>query len=153
MESKLLNKKKTKFSVADAALASLLFVIYNFLFVQIYLGIFPNGAPENSFAMFALQFLLEAVFLVASITVALSKKISFSATGIKKHFNAKMVLLGLCISLVCLFGFGSITTVFLNNRPLFSYTCNNPRIIAVFNYNLLAIFGICDCKLCGSSTF
>ena len=114
MESKLLNKKKIKFSVADAALASLLFVIYNFLFVQIYMGICPNGVQENSFAMFVLQFLIEAVFLVASITVALSKKISFAATGIKKHFNAKMVLLGLCVSLVCLYGFGNITTVFLN---------------------------------------
>jgi membrane protease YdiL (CAAX protease family) len=91
------------------------------LFVQVYLGLFPNGITENSFAMFALQFLLEAVFFAAAITVAISKKVNIAATGIKKRFNAKLVLIGFGISVVCLYGFGSITSVFLSILQMCGY--------------------------------
>lgn len=122
MKNRLLNKRKVKFGVFESALASLLFVIYNFLFVQVVLAVYPNGVPGETFSMFVVQFLLEAVFAVTAITVALSKKVGFvKATGLKKRINVKLVLLALGVAFVSLYGFGNVTTVFLEILQICGY--------------------------------
>ncbi len=122
MENKIITKTKLKFDAFDAALASLLFIIYNFLFLQVFSIICPQGVAENSFELFVLQFLIEALFGVAAVSVALARKVKvFSATGLNKRINTKIVLLGLCISLVGLYGFGNLTNVFLQILEICGY--------------------------------
>lgn len=122
MENRLLNKRKVKFGVFESALASLLFVIYNFLFVQVIFAVYPNGVPGETFSMFVVQFLLEAVFAVTAITVALSKRVGFvKATGLKKRINVKLVLLAFGAAFVSLYGFGHVTTVFLELLQICGY--------------------------------
>ena len=122
MENRLLNKRKVKFGLFESALASILFIIYNFLFVQLYLSIFPDGAPAETFAMFVVQFLLEAMFAVTAVTVALSKRVNIvKASGLKKRINTKLVLLALGVAAASLYGFGHLTTVFLEILQLLGY--------------------------------
>ncbi len=114
MENKLLNAKKPRFGIGEAALASMLFIVYSFLFSLIYSFAFPKGIQENSFVMFVIQFVVEALFGVASITVALGCSVDFvKATGINKRFNYKMVVYGCLIAFVSMIGFGNLTNVFM----------------------------------------
>lgn len=121
MENSLLKTKKVKFGVYESALATLLFVIYNFLFLQFY-GMIPKAIRANDIVSSIANFLLECTFAVAAITVALSRKVDMKkATGINKKFNGRMVWLGFLISIVCLFGFGSITDLFTQILGMFGY--------------------------------
>lgn len=112
MENNLLDSKKVKFGVSEAALASLLFVIYNFLFIEIY-SFLPNGM-KTGIVSYVASFLLEFTFALAAITVACAKKTNLvKASGMNKKISVKMVFLGFLISIVSLIGFGNVTNLFL----------------------------------------
>ena len=72
--------------------------------------------------MFVIQFLLEAVFAVTAVTVALSKKVNIvKASGLKKRINVKLVILAFGVAFVSLYGFGHLTTVFLEILQICGY--------------------------------
>ena len=82
----------------------------------------PKSIRSNEIVGSIASFLLEATFAVAAITVALSRKIDMKkATGIDKKFNGRMIWLGFLISVVCLFGFGSITDLFTQFLGVIGY--------------------------------
>ena len=122
MENKLLDSKKLKFGIYESALASILFVIYNFLFIQLY-SFIPKSVRANDLMNFVASFFLEGMFAVAAITVACTRKIDLkAASGMNKKINSKMVWLGFWISVVCLIGFGDVTNLFLQILEMLGYS-------------------------------
>ena len=122
MENNLLNKKKQKFGIYEAALATLLFIIYNFIFSVVYTCL-PDWVTANEVVNFVANFLLSTTFALTAITVACTRKIDIlKATGIKqKKINGRMVWLCFWISLVSIIGFGDITTIFMEILYAFGY--------------------------------
>ncbi|MBP3582265.1 MAG: CPBP family intramembrane metalloprotease [Clostridia bacterium] len=122
MENKLLSAKKDKFGLYEAALASLLFIIYNVVFVFGY-RLAPLSIKKYEFVTYIVTFLLEGLFALTSLTVACGKKIDIKkASGLDKKFNGRIVGLGFLISVVALFCFGNLTNVFLSFLSLCGYT-------------------------------
>lgn len=106
-------QKKKKFGIYEAALASLLFIIFNFVFLRLYY-LLPNNVRASKPVYYLASFLLEGMFALTAITIATTRKINLvEAAGMNKKINGKLVGLGFLISLVCLLGFGRITTTFL----------------------------------------
>jgi hypothetical protein len=64
MENKLLGAKKDKFGLYEASLASLLFIIYNFIFVLGY-KLLPVSFKNNEILTYVVMFLIE--FLLFSL--------------------------------------------------------------------------------------
>lgn len=122
MENKLLDARRVKFGIYESALASILFIIYNFLFLLLY-RMLPVSFRMKGVVSFVAQFLLEALFAVAAITVAVVKNVDIKkAAGLNKKINGKIVGLGFLISLVCIIGFGNLTNVFLELLNLCGYS-------------------------------
>lgn len=122
MENSLLNKRKSKFGLQESAFATFLFVLYNVLFVQIYVSFIPRAARANQLVVFLASFLIEALFAFSAWSTALVKKVEIvKASGMNKKFNAKIVLYGLLIAIVSIVGFGNITNVFLEFLTMCGY--------------------------------
>ena len=131
MEDKLLDSKRLKFGVYESALASLLFVIYNFLFIQLY-GFVPKDLRSVEILSFVASFFLEATFAFAAITVACSKKVDIkAAAGMKKKVNGKIVWLGFWIAVVSIIGLGDITNLFLQILT----ACGYKSVLSDFSIN------------------
>ena len=131
MENKLLDARRVKFGIYESALASILFIIYNFLFLLFY-RMLPVSFRMKGVVSFVAQFLLEALFAVAAITVAVVKNVDIKkAAGLNKKINGKIVGLGFLISLVCIIGFGNLTNVFLELLNL----CGYSSILSDFTIN------------------
>lgn len=121
MENDLSVGKRTKFSVFDAALATTLFILFNFLFSFVY-GSIPPSVRANDVVYFIASFLVEALFAVVAFLVAFVRKIDIKkAANMDKKISGKMVGLTFLISLVCLFGFSDLTSVFLDFLSLCGY--------------------------------
>lgn len=122
MENKLLDARRVKFGVFESAFASLLFIIFNFLFVLIY-RLFPISFRRNIAVSYIAQFLIEALFGVTAVVVAVTKNVDLKkAAGMNKKFNGKIIGLGFLISLVSILGFGSLTNVFIEFLELCGYS-------------------------------
>lgn len=122
MENKLLDARKVKFGIYESALASLLFIIYNFLFLLFY-RMLPISFRANEVVVYIAQFLIEALFGVTAITVAVTRNINMvKACGMNKKINAKIVGYGFLVSFVCIIAFGSLTNVFLEFLGLCGYS-------------------------------
>lgn len=121
--------KKKHYGVFEAALASVIFIIYNVIFLQLY-SLLPVGMRANIFVYYLASFLLEAMFAFSAITVALSRKVDIAhASGMKKKFNGKIVWICFAISIVCLIFFGNITSTFLSILELCGYTQQLSNIV------------------------
>lgn len=122
METNLLNSKKSKFGIYEVALATLLFVIYNFIFIELYAFV-PQNIRANEIVYYLATIALESMFVLAAITVAATRKVDIKkATGLTKKVNGRMVWLGFLISVTCLVFFGDITNVFIEILSLLGYT-------------------------------
>lgn len=113
---------KTKFGVFESALASLLFIIYNFIFLELYYLI-PMSSRGSGIIYYTASFLIEFLFAVAAFTVAKSRKYNFfAANGMRNKINGKLVWLGFAISVVCLIFFSNLTDVFIEFLYAIGYT-------------------------------
>ena len=122
MDNMLLTEKKEKFGIYEAALASLLFIIYNFIFVIGY-RFLPASIKKYDAVTYLVSFLLEFLFALTALTVALRKKVDIKkASGLDKKFNGRIVWLGFLISVVALIFFGNLTNVFLSFLSLCGYS-------------------------------
>ena len=122
METNLLNSKKSKFGIYEVALATLLFVIYNFIFIELYAFV-PQNIRANEIVYYLATIALESMFVLAAITVAATRKVDIKkATGLTKKVNGRMVWIGFLISVTCLVFFGDITNVFIEILSLLGYT-------------------------------
>lgn len=124
MEIKLNIEKKQKnstFSLYEASLATLLFIVFNISFMFLY-KLLPVSFRANKAVYYICSFLIEFLFAVTSFVVAKSRKIDFvQACGLNKKFNLKIVWYGFLISVVCLVAFSDLTSVFLEFLDLIGY--------------------------------
>lgn len=124
MEIKLKIEKKqnnSAFSLYEAGLATLLFIVFNISFMFLY-KLLPISFRANKAVYYICSFLIEFLFAVTSFVVAKSRKIDFvEACGLNKKFNLKIVCYGFLISVVCLVAFSDLTSVFLEFLDLIGY--------------------------------
>lgn len=137
MKNNLLLNKRKEFNLFDAALASLLFIIFNFIFSLIYtITYYSFGEP--TWITYIGQFLIEALFAVVSVVVAKSRKVDvYEATGVKKRVNGKLVGLCFLVAVVAIYLFSHLTSVFLDFLSLCGYTSESQSIIVDSFWKLL----------------
>lgn len=114
--------KGKEFDIFDAALATLLFVIFNFLFSFVY-GLLPKSIrSNNSFFYYVAFFINEFLFGVAAFLTAKMRGVNFREnTGITKRVNGKLALFAFLTAVVCLYFFSDLTQVFLDFLSLLGY--------------------------------
>ncbi|MBQ8451956.1 MAG: CPBP family intramembrane metalloprotease [Clostridia bacterium] len=121
--------KKEYFNFFDAALASILFIIYNFIFLEAFAFV-PMSVKSNSIVLYIAQFLIEFLFALVALTVAGSRRIKITkAAGMNKKVNLKLILLCLLISIVALVGFGNLTNVFIAILEKLGYSSSSSDIV------------------------
>lgn len=113
--------KRTSFGIYESALASILFIIYNIVFLTLYRRL-PLYMRQNQWVSYLASFLIEFLFALVAITVAKARKIDVKkATCTDKKFNGRLVWLGFVIAFCSLFFFSSLTNVFLEFLGLLGY--------------------------------
>ena len=119
---KLMMHGKTNFDIFDSALACIMFIVISLVFTYSFKfsGI---KVKSGSFGYFLLQALLEATFAVAAMVVVWTrKKNALTDTGMKNKVNGRIVGVCFCISLLAIFGFGSLTNVFMELLTVLGYS-------------------------------
>lgn len=136
--------KRKQFDLFDAGYATLCFIILQIVFVLILRALNLNLVPFN-FEYCIASFLIEAVFVLASITVALSRNVEFfNATSFNKKIDWKTALLAVAISLICIFGFSSLTSCFVSSLEMFGYVSSISNYqIDSFGVYILNVFLTC----------
>lgn len=145
MENNLLNAKRKKFGFYEAALATILFIVFNNVFSFFWLMV-PVEFREQGTALYYIgQFLVEALFAVVAYVVAVTRKVDFvKGIGADKKINGNLVLYGVLISIVCLIFFGNLTDVFMNFLTLCGYSSDLSNIeINSFGSYLLYVIVLC----------
>jgi len=120
MDNSLIKKTKKSFDVFEAALACIIFIVFNFVFLQIFYAL-PSAIKTGPFVILA-NFMLEALFGVASWVVAKTTNIDLiKAAGFNKKVNGKIVWYGFLTAVVSLCMFGMLTYCFMDFLILCGY--------------------------------
>ena len=100
---------------------------------------------SNTVVYMIASFLIEFVFALTAIIVAMARKVDlFAATGMKKKINFKIVLWGLLISIISLVTFSGLTELFLNFLYLLGYSSSSASInISSFGMYLAYVLVSC----------
>ena len=145
MENQLLNEKRKSFGLYEAALATLLFIVFNIGFIFLYRAIPASARLEGSVIYYIASFLIEALFGVAAYVVAVSRKVNFfKGIGADKKINGNIVFYSILISFVCFFFFGDLTNVFL----AFLEMCGYSSILGsleISNFGIYLVYVISAC--------
>lgn len=125
---KLLINKKNKFGVFEAALATLLFVVFNYIFMESFYT-FAYKYGVTSIGVLIAQFLVEALFGVAAWVVAIICKINIvKAAGMDKQVSVLMVVYGALIAFCCIIFFSGLTSAFIELLELLGYKSSSGSI-------------------------
>ena len=123
MENQLLNEKKKSFGLYEAALATLLFIVFNIGFLILFRAIPVSARQSGSVIYYFASFMIEALFGVTAYVVAVSRKVNFvKGIGADKKINGNIVFYSVLISFVCLFFFGRLTNVFIEFLEICGYS-------------------------------
>ena len=123
MENQLLNEKKKSFGLYEAALATLLFIVFNIVFLFLFRAIPVSARQSGSVVYYIASFLIEALFGVTAYVVALSRNVDFvNGIGANKKINGNIVFCSVLISFVCLIFFGNLTNVFIEFLEICGYS-------------------------------
>lgn len=143
VEKRLKNKSFNKLS---SALGCTLFVVYA-LIVDIIVGTIPAAVKQNLAVAILLSFLIEAVFIFASITVSSVQRVEFfEATNMNKRAGLASILIAITISLVTLFSFSNLTNAFVMLMQNLGYQSQSSQIVIPnFGIYLLYVFLLCLC--------
>lgn len=139
------NSKEKKFGLYEAALATLLYLVFSTGFLWIYRMCPAFMRTGGSVWFYIASFLVEAIFGVTAYVVATSKKISFlDAIGAKKKINGDIVFYGVLISFVCLIFLGNITDSFIELLSLLGYS-SVLSPIKIDNFGIYLVYVITTC--------
>lgn len=145
MENKLLNSKKKTFGLYEAALATVLFIVFNCAALFFYRMVPASARGEGSFVYYVASFVIEALFAVTAYVVAVFRNIDFvKGIGADKKINGNIVFYSVLISFACLIFFGNITDVFVNFLGL----CGYQSILGslnIPNFGVYLIYVIISC--------
>ena len=133
--------KRKQFDLFDAGYACVCFIILQ-LICSLIISIL---IPFNPLIYFIAQFLVEAVFIVSSFIVSATRNVEFvKATTYNKKFSWKTALLAVAISAICMFGFSSITNVFVYSLQKLGYTSSLGSMnISSFGKYISFVFLMC----------
>lgn len=144
MENVLLVQKKKSYGLFEAAFATILFIIFNVLFLFIY-RMFPLSFRQNEVVYYLASFLIEFLFAVTAYVVAVSRKVDFKeASGLNKKVNSNILFYGGLISFASLLLFGNLTNVFIE----FLYLCGYSSIlgtIEISNFGTYLVYIVVSC--------
>ncbi len=122
MDNELLTGKKNKFGVFEAALATLLFLVFNVVFMESFYA-FAYKYGVTQVGVLLAQFLVEALFGLAAWVVAIFCKTNIiKAAGLNKKVNILMVVYGALIAFCAIIFFAGLTSSFLEFLGLVGYS-------------------------------
>ena len=136
--------KRKQFNLFDAGYACVCFIILQ-LICSLIISIFRREIIFNPSLYFIAQFTVEAVFIVSSIIVSATRNVEFvKATTYNKKFSWKTALLAVAISAICMFGFSSLTNVFVYSLQKLGYTSSLGSMnISSFGMYIFIVFLMC----------
>ncbi|MBQ8425803.1 MAG: CPBP family intramembrane metalloprotease [Clostridia bacterium] len=143
MDNTLIKKTKNTFTVSEVALACSVFIVLNFIFLQLFYAL---PAPLKTMpVVYIASFLLEAMFGIASLIVAKFKSIDiFREAGFNKKVNGKIVLYGLLIALASLYLFGMLTYSFMDLLVMMGYKPVENNIV-INNFGVYLVYIVTTC--------
>ena len=123
MENQLLNEKRKSFGLYEAALATILFIVFNMGFMFLFRAIPSSIRQSGSVVYYIASFVIEALFGVVAYVVAISRKVDFvKGIGANKKVNGNIIFYSVLISFVCLIFFGNLTNVFIAFLEICGYS-------------------------------
>ncbi len=123
MENQLVNQKKKAFGLYEAALATLLFIVFNIAFLFLFRMVPASARQSGSVVYYIASFLIEALFGVTAYVVAVSRKVDFvKGIGADKKITGNMVFYSVLVSFACLVFFGNLTDVFISFLEMCGYS-------------------------------
>lgn len=136
--------KRTRFNLFDSAYATVCFIILQIV-ATLLIGIFINPIRKYQILYFFAQFLVEAVFFVASIIVSSSRNVEFvKAETYNKKLDYRTALLAVVVSVICIFGFSSLTSVFTSSLEKLGYVSElSSMSIPNFGYYVIYVLLMC----------
>lgn len=150
MEEKITNiktekvLKRNRFNLFDSAYATVCFIILQII-ATFLINIFANPIRKFQIFYFLAQFLVEAVFFVASVVVSSTRNVEFvKAETYNKKLDYRTALLAIAVSVICIFGFSSLTNVFVYSLEKFGYQSHlGAMSIPNFGYYVIYVFLMC----------
>lgn len=150
MEEKITNikmekvLKRNRFNLFDSAYATVCFIILQII-ATFLINIFADPIRNFQIFYFLAQFLVEAVFFVASVVVSSTRNVEFvKAETYNKKLDYRTALLALAVSVICIFGFSSLTNVFVYSLEKLGYQSHlGAMSIPNFGYYVIYVFLMC----------
>ena len=98
MENNLLTEKRKSFGLYEAALATILFIVFNAAFLFVY-RMFPvNLRASGTLVYYFASFFIEAVFGIAAYVVAVTRKVNLiEGLGANKKISGNIIFYGVLI--------------------------------------------------------
>ena len=136
--------KDTRFSPNDTATGLFLFLIFQTLVSLVYQVVYLIGFEESIWS-YVFTVVLDACFVACVYSITKKKKLNFfEAVKVNKAPTLKQVFICLGISLICIFGFSSITNLFLEVLYRAGYSSvTSDIVIPNFGYYLMYVVLIC----------
>ncbi len=145
MENNLLKTYRKDYDLFDAALATVLFILFNAIFLFCYRMLPLSFRTYGGVGYYVASFLIEFLFGVTAYVVARSRKVDFvKATGLNKKINGNIVFYCILISFASLFLFGNLTNVFIE----FLYYCGYSSILGgidIPNFGIYLVYVLVSC--------
>lgn len=136
--------KETGFVPNDTAKGLFWFLISQTLVTLFYQILYMMGFVQTIWS-YVFTLILDACFVFSVYSIAKTKKLDFfDSIRAKYPPKFKEAIIALCISLVCIFGFSSITNLFMELLYSFGYTSISADIaIPNFGYYIMYVVFIC----------
>lgn len=145
MENSLLTGKKKNFGLYEAALATILFIVFTNVF-SFFWGMVPREFRKAPYAAyFIAQFVIEMLFAVAAYVVAVSRKIDIvKGMGADRKINGNIVFYGVLISFASLVFFGRLTDCFVKFLELCGYSSIFDPL-EIDNFGIYLVYIVTSC--------
>jgi len=111
-QPKIEKQLRNNFNILDTALSCCYFIVFG-LFVELITLVMPSAISSNLFYAIFMSFLIEAVFGIAGLVTASTRKVKFiEATNLNKKIDIKTILLCIVIAVVSIYAFNSVSNAF-----------------------------------------
>lgn len=144
MENLIESNRRSSFTVFETALACVLFILFNFIFVFGY-SFVPANVKSIPAVYYVASFLVEFLFAAAAWTVAKFKGVDLlTASGMRKKINGSIVGYGFLIAIVCLIFLAPLTNVFID----FLTVCGYQSILSnieISNFWIYLVYVLISC--------
>lgn len=136
--------KRSRYDFFDSGYACVCFIVLQVL-VTFFVQLFREPIINSQWLYYLAQVLVESVFIFASLIVSSSRNVEFvKASTYNKKFDYKTALLAVVVSVICIFGFSSLTNVFVYSLEKLGYT-SQVGSVEITNFGTYIIYVIVMC--------